>query len=151
MGFTDRFKGKVVIPFSALQALGCSAPGSSNSTFALSGGQIAGGQFFGSAGNFNDTTEDLLQFYTLPGNMLDAPGRGLIITAWGTFANNAQVKTARLYFGASLIATVTNSANSSIIPWWAQIQFGKSAANQQKRNHGRAVPRRSSNPHSGLN
>lgn len=44
--------------------------------------------------------EDDLMTYTLPAGLLATAKRGVKITAWGTFANNANVKRLKLYFGA---------------------------------------------------
>ena len=47
--------------------------------------------------------EDNLITYSLPANSLSANGKALRITAWGTLANNANLKTLKLYFGAAII------------------------------------------------
>lgn len=60
------------------------------------------------------TTETDLMSYTLPANALSADGKGVRVTAFGTSAANGNTKTARLYFGATLVATqvFTSSASS---------------------------------------
>lgn len=50
------------------------------------------------------TGEDDMIAETLEGGTLAANGQALRITAWGTFAANANNKRARLYFGATAVA-----------------------------------------------
>lgn len=64
------------------------------------------------------TGETDLITYALPGGSLSANGKGVEITAWGTLAANADNKTVRMYFGATVIAasiTVTSSGSG----WYA--------------------------------
>jgi hypothetical protein len=56
------------------------------------------------------TGEDDLMTYSLPANSLSANGKGIRVTAWGTTANNANVKTYRFYFGTSSIGFVLTSS-----------------------------------------
>ena len=49
--------------------------------------------------------EDTLITYDLPANTLNTNGAGVRITAWGTVANNANGKTLKVYFGATVILT----------------------------------------------
>lgn len=58
------------------------------------------------------TTEQTLQQYTMPANQLSAAGQSVRIRCWGSTAANANNKTRRLYFGASVIATATEAANA---------------------------------------
>lgn len=60
-----------------------------------------------------DVLETNLITYTLPAGALNANGRGLKITTWGNFAATANVKTIRVYLGATPIA---NSAVLSASP-----------------------------------
>jgi hypothetical protein len=65
-----------------------------------------------SVGTGADTTEDVLQTYTLPANTLSVAGQSLRITcpfSTGATANN---KTVKLYFGASSISTGVVAANA---------------------------------------
>ena len=55
-------------------------------------------------GNVGAGTDDLMT-YSLPANSLSANGKGVRITAWGTYANNANAKTLALLFGATTINT----------------------------------------------
>lgn len=50
-----------------------------------------------------DTAEKTLITYTLPANRLSSDGQVLRITAWGTAADNANNKTMKLYFGATVL------------------------------------------------
>jgi hypothetical protein len=52
------------------------------------------------------TGEDNLMTYAIPASVLNANGVGVRVTAWGTFANNADAKTLKFYFG-SLASTQT--------------------------------------------
>jgi hypothetical protein len=60
----------------------------------------------GSAGNIG-TGEDNLMSYTLPANAMNAASRGVRITAYGYTATNANAKTLRVYFGATLIGSLS--------------------------------------------
>lgn len=60
-------------------------------TFAVATGTIA------------DTNETVLWTYTLPANSLNANGTKIRIRAWGACAANANNKTMRLYFGATVL------------------------------------------------
>lgn len=51
------------------------------------------------------TAEQTLQTYTLPANALSAAGQSLRVSCWGPTAANTNNKTAKLYFGASVVAT----------------------------------------------
>lgn len=48
------------------------------------------------------TGEDNLRTFTLAGGAFSANGQGVRITAWGTYANNANAKTLKLYFGSQI-------------------------------------------------
>jgi hypothetical protein len=84
--------------------------------------------FFGSAGNGADVTEDTLKSFNLPANALDAVGRTIYIYAWGSYANNANTKAAKLYFGTTSIAAATGQN----VGWALEMVVGKSAANTQQ-------------------
>ena len=62
-----------------------------------------------------DTLEDNLITYSLPSDSLSATSKGVRITAWGTFANNANAKTLKLYFGAVIL---TNALVASVGANW---------------------------------
>jgi len=62
-----------------------------------------------------DTNEKTLQSFTLPANTLHASAHSLLrIHAQGSFAANANTKTARLKFGSTLVATLTGAFNNGI-------------------------------------
>jgi hypothetical protein len=69
---------------------------------------------FGSvAGAANSgTTETTLDTYTMPANTL-AAGKAIEITAAGTLANNADVKTVKLYVGGTVISTPVPSTGAT--------------------------------------
>jgi hypothetical protein len=60
-----------------------------------------------------DTNETDLWTYSLPANTLNANGKSVRITAWGTTAANTNNKTFQLYFGATGLRSMstTGSAN----------------------------------------
>jgi hypothetical protein len=62
------------------------------------------------AGN-TSTGETTLDTYTLPAAFL-ASGKGLRITAFGSYANNANNKTVKVYVGATVIAAPSTAAST---------------------------------------
>lgn len=67
-----------------------------------------------------DLLEDTLASYSLPANTLAVNGRGVRITVTCTFAANANAKTARVYFGSSVVALSTSlAASPSNLTWHA--------------------------------
>ena len=62
------------------------------------------------------TGEDDLMTYTLPAAAMEATNRAVRITAWGTTANNANVKTLKMKFGATNI--MTNALTQSVAGAW---------------------------------
>lgn len=62
------------------------------------------------------TGEDDLQTSLLKQASLAAAGDGYHITAWGTFANNANAKTLKMYFGSAVI--LTNSLTINVAGTW---------------------------------
>lgn len=95
----------------------------------------------GSIGTDADTLEKTLMSYDLKANSFNQNGRGVRINAWGTFANNVNIKSVRLYFGATVLVindiTTTpmggdwhftamvlhNAANSQEAIGFAHVQF----------------------------
>src|SRR5208282_182288 len=63
------------------------------------------------AGNNADTADDVLASYTLPASSLDAPGRGLCITAQGNTGATTNDKRIKLWFNASISAGVVTSGS----------------------------------------
>lgn len=68
----------------------------------------------GSVGTGADTTEDVLQTYTLPANTLAVAGQSLRVTCFWTTGATANTKLVKLYFGASVIATPAQAANAQV-------------------------------------
>lgn len=67
-----------------------------------------------SVGNGADTTEDILQTYTLTAGQLASTGQAIRITASGQWLTNATnaTRTVKLYFGSTVVAQLsTNTAN----------------------------------------
>lgn len=90
-----------------------------------------------------NTNEKDLWSYSLPANTLNANGRGLRITVWGSTAANANAKSYRLYFGATQITfrladTSLNTfiwrAVAVVIRTGAATQISDSTANQGPAN-----------------
>ena len=66
-------------------------------------------------GNVGTGTDDLMT-YSLPTNSLSGNEKGVKITAWGTFANNANAKTLTLAFGSATI--LTNALTINVAATW---------------------------------
>ncbi|MDE2467774.1 MAG: hypothetical protein KGL35_03290, partial [Bradyrhizobium sp.] len=81
-------------------------------------------------GNGADTTEDTLQSFTLPANAFDLPGRALWIYAYGKFATDLDSKTARLYFGSSIVLS-SGAQTLSNTGWALELLVQKTGANAQ--------------------
>lgn len=58
------------------------------------------------------TAEQTLQTYSLPANTLNIAGQYLTVRCWGATAANTNNKTAKLYFGASVISTPTMATSA---------------------------------------
>ena len=58
------------------------------------------------------TAETTLQTYTLPGGTLSTAGQSVRVTCWGGTGANANNKTMKLYFGASVVTTPTAGTNN---------------------------------------
>lgn len=59
-----------------------------------------------SACTIADTNETVLWTYSLPAGALSANGRGVRVTAFGSFAATVNNKSAKLYFGSTLIGSL---------------------------------------------
>jgi hypothetical protein len=70
--------------------------------------------------------EDNLMSYVMPANTLNANGRGLRITAWGSFGATGNAKILRFYFGATGFQILSASPNN--IVWMAQVTIVRQAA-----------------------
>lgn len=112
--------GSVILAPGTVTATGVGTPGSAKAnagsgsgTFHL-GGLISAG--LTATGNTADTAEDTLQTFSLPSSSLDIIGRCVRVTSWGTTANNADTKTAKVYFGSAQPISMTLTA--SIVGSW---------------------------------
>lgn len=123
-GFVQRFKGKIYAESGSLFRFGKgSMPmGASGNIFTYLSAT--------GTGNGNDTTEDLLQSFVLPANAFDIPGRGLWLYAFGTLANNAHSKTAKLYFGSSIVLS-SGAQTGANLGWALELVVFKTGANAQ--------------------
>lgn len=64
-------------------------------------------------GNVGGDEDDLGTYTIKP--LISANGKGVRVTAWGTFANNGNQKAVRLYFGAT--AHLMANTTSADVPW----------------------------------
>lgn len=78
-----------------------------------------------------NTTDTTLFTYTLPANALDADGRVIKFTAWGSFAANGNTKTVRLKFngaaGSSIMAFSGTPNNQNWVLQGTVIRTGSNA------------------------
>lgn len=81
-----------------------------------------------------NTTETDLWTYTLPAGALNADGRGLRLTAWGTFGANANVKTVKPYFGATVLINWAAAANGN--GWMTSVSILRTSATAQTASAG---------------
>lgn len=81
-------------------------------------------------GNGADQTEDVLATFSIPANTMGLNGvQGFEIEAWGHFATNGDNKQAKLYFGASSIATgVVTDSNKN---WFLKLRVYRTGTNTQ--------------------
>lgn len=85
-----------------------------------------------SVGNGNDTTEDTLQTYTLPGGSLGSNGQAVRITAFGRLAANTHNRSFRLYFGATLVGGTTSITNAAVVIWRLEAIVVRTGASTQQ-------------------
>lgn len=104
-----------------------------------------------STGSGNSGTgETDLQTYTLPANALNANGKLLRISVFGSYANNANLKSVKIYFGSTVISTVSsavgNTGNFQAIFFVArtgaatQFSWGRSGITNGSSENGNANP-----------
>jgi hypothetical protein len=84
----------------------------------------------GSVGTTAVTTEETLFTYTIPASTLK-PGQKIVMTAWGTTANNSNTKTVRTRFGGNSIQA-TPLAVSNNASWKIVADIHCTAANAQE-------------------
>lgn len=127
MPYWDSAKGDIPYNF---------APNTSAEQFGLGLGSIrAGGNVsvqtsHAGIGNGADTSEDTLFTFTLPANTLDAVGREVCIQAWGSVAATSATKTAKIYFGSTVLTTFTATTTQSGV-WCICASIVKDASNSQ--------------------
>jgi hypothetical protein len=120
-GYTDRGLGKSVYPASSLQRVG------KGGALCASGGNITVNVVAGNtAGNTNDTTEDLIFSQTLPANTFDIVGRQVLIEAYGSMpTGQTAIRHARIYFGSTtLVDFAAASGNTGVWVMSAHHQGG---------------------------
>lgn len=86
-----------------------------------------------SVGNGADTTEDLLQSFTIPANTLGAVGDTIHVVAGGSFAASTDSKTANIRFGGisgNLLGTCTGSA-AGTVSWYLEAWITKTGTTAQ--------------------
>jgi hypothetical protein len=100
-------------------------PGAGQAISMVGGLLDATGTVAGSTGG----AETTLYTYSLPGNTLIDTGRGVRLRATGTYANNANAKTLRVYFGADTASysLATNQAGR----WALELEIIRTGANAQ--------------------
>lgn len=82
------------------------------------------------AATIADTNETDLAAWTIPGGLLDIDGRGLRLTAFGSFAANANNKRVRAYFGSVTLAdTAAIAANG--VNWLVEVVMFRTGASAQ--------------------
>lgn len=78
------------------------------------------------------TGEDDLMTYTLPANVLGTNGDSVEINTWGTFADNANVKDVRVYFGATpILFSINGSAGGGTTTWQVKVIITRTGAATQ--------------------
>jgi hypothetical protein len=100
--------------------------GSGTATVKIGGLTYASSTAIGNAAN---TTENNLMSYSMPGNTLSVNNAGIRIRAWGDTAANSNSKTIRVYFGSTVLCTL--SANASNKPWFLDAYVLRSGPTSQ--------------------
>lgn len=83
------------------------------------------------------TVKETLASCILPANSLEAAGRTLVVTAWGTTAANVNSKTFTIDFGGTTVCTVTTTASAAPISCRASV-IRKASASQETTGLGAA-------------
>jgi len=74
--------------------------------------------------------EDVLMTYSLPANALNANGKAIRVTVYGTIVNNANAKTVKVYFGTTVVYSGAMTANQAY-KWCAQFTAVRTGLNTQ--------------------
>ncbi len=82
------------------------------------------------AGN-STTIENTMMSYSLPAGQLAAVGDSVRVVCWGTSTGNSTLKTAKLYFGASVIATTAANPTPVSQKWFLDMLVTRSGAATQ--------------------
>lgn len=77
-------------------------------------------------------TEETLITYTLPASSLSTTNRGLRVKVAGTTAANANTKTIRLYFGATVLMTNDITAAPNNTSWEMEYEIYRTSATTEK-------------------
>jgi hypothetical protein len=81
-------------------------------------------------GNLADTSDDVLFTTTITGKTLSHDGDGLVVSAYGVFAGNANNKTVKLIFGATtLVSSGVVALNGKA--WWLIAEITRTAVATQ--------------------
>jgi hypothetical protein len=123
-GFVDRMKGKGMCSSSFLTQFGKGA------ALTAGGGNLAAFCSQAGVGNGADTTEDTLFTGTLPPNSMDIVGRQIDILAWGNISATSATKTAKVYWGSTVLATIGATTTQTGV-WIVSASIIKTGANQQ--------------------
>jgi hypothetical protein len=75
------------------------------------------------------TVETDLMTYDLPADTLSANGMAIDVLAFGTSANNANVKTVKVYFGATVVLSFTVADTAT--PWRVRMHVMRTGAATQ--------------------
>lgn len=123
-GFVDRMKGKGLSSSAFLTQIGKSAAQGAG------GGNVSTQLSTAGIGNGADTTEDLLFTASLPANIFDVVGRCVTIQAFGNITATSATKTAKMYFGTTVTASVSY-ATTTTGAWQITLTVFKSGASTQ--------------------
>ncbi len=124
-GFVERMKGKGLTIADSVTQMG------KGGALFKGGGNVYANSSSGGLGNTSDTSEDILDSYSLPGNSLQNNSYVMTITAFGQFAGNAHTaKIAKLYFGSESVS-LTAASLSAATPWMMQLNIWKTGSNTQ--------------------
>lgn len=122
-GFSQRFKGKILISLGSLFQAGkggltCSLQGQISKQFAPLAIAATG-------------ILQTLMSYALPGNSFSQNGAGIFVRTWGTFANNANAKTIQLVIGGVSLVSGASSTQANV-SWEMSATYLRSGAAQQQ-------------------
>jgi hypothetical protein len=85
-------------------------------------------------GNGADTTEDVLQTYTMPAGTMRANGETIRITAYGTMAATSNSRNVRVYFGSTVVNSALSQTTSSITVWRSEVNIMRTGVGAQVRS-----------------